>query len=125
MKRSRPIQRAPWALKTPPAPKPDPISAETRALVRARAHHLCELCGVNPGSHAHHRQLRRFGRHGADNIVWVCGTDHQRIHGHPEWSYENGWLVRSTDDPATTPLSLHLARWVLLLPNGTYQNEAA
>lgn len=115
MKRTKSLTPVPWQRKVKTA-STDPITPEIRALVRKRSKGLCELCGIS-GQHFHHRQLRRGGDHSAANIVHLCFLCHRRVHGHPEWALETGWLVSQYDDPARTPLLLN-DEWVLLDRDG-------
>jgi hypothetical protein len=58
---------------------------------QARIEGVCEGRAI----HRHHI-LRRSqgGSDGASNTVDICNGCHHYIHGHPAWSYENGWLRR-------------------------------
>lgn len=48
-------------------------------------------------SHRHHVKRRsQGGTDGWENTLDVCGRCHEYIHAHPEESYVNGWLARST-----------------------------
>ena len=109
------------------------MDAAFRQLLYERCRGYCEVCGypVPPGNWAaHHRLLRKHG--GKDELVNVLclhhschnGTTHS-VHNQPKRSYDNGWLVRSWADPATTPLTLWKRRTVLLTPEGGYADEAS
>jgi hypothetical protein len=126
VKRGQPIRRQPWQ-----KPKPVTTLRETlidpdlRALVRRRANGCCELCGdhLGPDWHAHHRQLRsRGGKDTAVNLVALCSFDHRKVHSHPAWSSEMGWMVSAYDDPATVAVAVLGRTWRLLTPDGTYRN---
>lgn len=116
MKRS--AMPPPWDAKPDKPRKADPISAEVRALVRARAGGLCELCGQAPVQHFHHRQLRRGGQHGPTNIVGLCNADHTRCHGHVRWALDMGWIVSAYDDPAMREVLYRGREWTFLGAGG-------
>lgn len=53
-------------------------------------------------SHRHHRRMRsQGGSDDATNTTDLCGACHRQIHANPRWSYQQGWLVPSWQDPAT------------------------
>lgn len=60
---------------------------------------MCEAavnanCGRR-GGHLHHKLMRSAGgAHTPENLVDICASCHAYIHAHPNWAYENGWLVR-------------------------------
>ena len=57
----------------------------------------CEMCGLPRPAHRHHR-LRR-GQGGGDereNTIDICNACHDHVHANPEWSYLNGYLMRSS-----------------------------
>jgi hypothetical protein len=67
---------------------------------------MCELKCNKIATSMHHRKLRRFGDHRAENCIHLDRGCHDWIHAHPFESYERGWLVRSTLDPADVPVEL-------------------
>lgn len=105
---------------TAAGPRPDPI-AVTRTVVVERSGGRCERCGTHAWLHAHHRQKRRFGRHGADNLAALCIHCHAAVHDQPDSksrALAQGFVVYAFVDPAEQPM----ARWdgtFLLLPDGT------
>lgn len=130
MKRTKPIQPAPWNIRAPRNPKTDSrLDPELRQQVFDRDHGTCTLCGerLHGAWECHHRQLRsRGGLDIISNLVALDFACHRRIHGHPAWSLEHGFMVSTyDDDPSLVPVALHLTSWVLLLPDGTYRTEAA
>jgi hypothetical protein len=125
--RSKPIERAPWRIERPRIAKAGFIDPALRAVVRDRAGGCCELCGERLGAEfqCHHRKLRaQGGQDSAANLVALHGLCHRRCHSHRVWAEEHGFIVASHDDPQTTPVALHLARWVLLHHDGTYREAA-
>lgn len=123
---TRRLQRAPWQ-----APKPavtvkgSTIDPKLRELVRLRANGCCELCGERLPAHweCHHRKLRsRGGQDSAANLLALDFGCHRRVHGHPKWSESQGFMVASTEDPATEPFALHGRAWRLLTTAGTYRD---
>jgi hypothetical protein len=120
------------ATKAKPA---DRIPTAMRAQVLGRAREagwVCECCGrpLPPsGVHLHHR-LRRSqgGLHVAENLMAVRPLCHvtasTSIHQRIKWAQARGFLLKQGTDPATEPVRLHSARWVLLRANG-YELAAA
>lgn len=107
------------------------FSPEVKATIRSRGQALCELCSqFTSDCTAHHRRVRGMGStkrpetNAVSNGLWVCAMCHHRIHSHPQQSYENGWLVKQSADPALIPV-LRRERWVLLQDDGSYIEEAA
>lgn len=93
--------------------------------VRLRENNNCAVCGLKiPGiGHVHHRQPRGMGgssaRNTMSNLIYLHPTCHLiHVENNRERAYDNGWLVRSGDDPAQTPLRYMLDRTVLLDDNG-------
>lgn len=62
--------------------------------------------------------------HNVENLVDMCGTGttgcHGYVHAHPAESYANGWLVRSTTDPADAPIRTYRG-WMILTPDGGWR----
>lgn len=101
----------------------------TRQLVDLRDESSCVRCGRwLPGTPAsrHHRKRRsqssRSEVHSPANLILLCGTGttgcHGWVHAHPGEAREYGWLLRSTDDPETTPMLHRLYGWVTLDDTG-------
>lgn len=73
-----------------------------KAVVKARSKGVCEagtpVC-TRVAVHVHHRKLRsQGGSNYPDNLLDLCFSCHDWIHLHPAASYEQGWLLHSTDD---------------------------
>lgn len=124
------MTRRPWK------PKPQPlvtvrgstIDPKLRALVRTRAGNACECCAENLRGpwECHHRKLRsRGGQDSAANLLALCGHCHRRIHGHPSWAEDNGFMVRSYEDPKDVPVSIRCETARYLTVDGLYRIEAA
>lgn len=80
-----------------------------RDVIHPRSGGICEvrIPGICTGKveSTHHRKPRgQGGDNGPWNLVDLCGDGVRGCHGYiernPDRSYANGWLVRSTDDPA-------------------------
>jgi 5-methylcytosine-specific restriction protein A len=104
---------------------------EVKATIRSRAQNLCEICGQHTSDlTAHHRRLKGMGgtrrpeSQAVSAGIWVFALDHHRIHAHPQHSYEMGWLVKQSADPALIAV-LRRERWVLLQDDGSFIEEAA
>ena len=87
----------------------NPVSERTRQynaefkkaskLVKKRAGGMCEARFSREcrglGDHVHHKMMRSHGgSNDPSNLVLVCHSCHEDIHGFPAKSYEAGWLVR-------------------------------
>ena len=81
-------------------------SPEVRKEVRLRSGGMCELKCNKIATSMHHRKLRRHGDHRAVNCIHLDRGCHDWIHAHVFESYQLGWLVRSTLDPADVPVEL-------------------
>ena len=84
----------------------DVIPKESRDDVAARQQRKCARCGVT-GSDWHHRRRRnvRDGhQHCPCNGVLLCRKDHQWVHAHPAEAKALGWIVVTTDIPASVPV---------------------
>lgn len=124
--------RDPWA-GLPPTPVHTiaPTEEEAgRAAVFTRSGGDCERCGTTHAGHWHHRKTRgRGGTWSPANGLQLCHSCHDWVHRHPEQSCEQGFLVRTEADPATTPVLLHARRraprrWVLLDTTGGRKDTA-
>ncbi len=109
------------------------VSAEerlARAVVRLRATGLCEGCGRAPATDYAHRVRRGPGKWCPSNALHLCGglaaslarpgalSCHGWSHANPTAARSIGWLLRTTDDPETTPVLLPRG-WVRLHPDGS------
>lgn len=92
-----------------------------RQIVRARSGGRCEVRvpGVCQGraTNWHHRRNRSAGgRWVPSNGLDLCGTGTTGCHGyiteHPAESAENGWTVRSWNDPVHVPALIHTTSFV-------------
>lgn len=101
------------------------ITAKVRAALRDRANDCCELCGLVFANNAHHRKNRsQSGQDTLSNLLLLCGSGTTGCHGyvteHPAVSYEHGWSVRSTAEPAQVPV-FYRSEWVRLDNLGDFQ----
>lgn len=73
-----------------------------RVIVESRSRGLCETCGAGGTLDKAHRVARsQAGKWDPPNILDLCRYCHQEHHRHPTTSYENGWHLRSYQDPST------------------------
>jgi len=94
-----------------------------RTVVKARSLGWCEKCGQVPGVQMHHRKNRsQSGKWTPPNILHLCVDCHQWITEHPEESYENGWSVRSMENPEDQPV-LHRGNRVVLDGEGNISDS--
>ena len=87
------------------------IPPKVREAVLMRDGHHCRRCGVSvldvPAS-VHHRLPRgRGGQPTLSTLVLLCGSGTTGCHGRVEsdrWqAYDDGWLIRTGEDPAQVP----------------------
>lgn len=99
------------------------MTATSQAVVDiclARAHSACERCLQVKPLDPHHRKQRSLGGWDSPaNVVMVCRRCHDNIHAQrPGYGdYENGWLLRSWDDPQRVCIRMPRG-WVRLLDSG-------
>ena len=97
---------------------------KTAQLVCARLYGMCLRCQEKPGSQIHHRKPRGMGGtsdpkiNDPENLVWICRECHALIERHREVSYQTGWLVRRSADPAEQYLIAPRRQMIMLLPDG-------
>lgn len=94
--------------------KAKPIPQALRARVLERDGYTCCRCfRLLQGNYysLHHRLPRsRGGKHTAENIVTVCGSGtspdgcHLWIETNRQRAYEEGWLIYTGMDPASSPV---------------------
>lgn len=89
-----------------------------REVVRHRSGGVCEVCGAARATDWHHRKNRsQGGRWCPANGMDLCRGCHHEITVNPEWAYAQGYMVRSTVDPAAMP-ALYRGCLAWLLPGG-------
>lgn len=102
---------------------------EARRLLLARSGGTCEMCGRAPASDAHHRVNRsQGGRWEIANLLHLCHAHHMQVTVNPAVAVGRGWSVRSTSDPASTPVWLAGRGWSYLRPDGSvapFERKAA
>lgn len=82
------------------------IPEGSRRDVDVRQGGKCARCGVR-GSDWHHRRRRnvRDGHeHCPCNGVLLCRVDHQWVHNHPAEAKAAGFIIPTTDLPASVPV---------------------
>ena len=93
---------------------------QTRSLVDGVR--MCEIAipGVCLGratNYSHRVNASQSGKYEPASALDACGSGttgcHGCLHANPSEAYENGWLVKSWDDPLTREV-LYRGRWVLL-----------
>ena len=76
-------------------------------VLQERCNGFCEYCGtaLHNDWARHHRLLRsQGGQDHVENLLALHHGCHQIIHSNPAISYRNGWMVKSTNNPAETPV---------------------
>lgn len=86
------------------------VPKDVAKFVKERSEGRCEAMNRSTctgfGEHLHHRQLRsQGGKHTIPNLVDVCAPCHSWFHREVAEAVTQGWIVRSTHDPATTPMN--------------------
>lgn len=102
-----------------------PEERRTRDLVASRSEGLCEWCGTVGGLEKAHRIGRGVGgKWTPENILDLCHECHHGNHAEPALAYENGWHLRSTQDPLVEPVRLRkdgVVGWALLDGDGGWR----
>lgn len=111
-------------------PTVTPEERRAHRIVKARpADGLCERCGRRPGTDYCHRVGAAQGGAYCPSNAWLgCRSCHTECHLNPAVAYEQGWHVRSTQNPAVVPMWMAGRGLVLLRPDGSvtpYNREAA
>jgi hypothetical protein len=95
---------------------------KARAVVWERAQARCERCGRADATEWSHRRARsQGGAWSATNGLAMCHTCHQECHLNPAVAYQQGWHVRSTQNPALVPVWVAGQGLVYLTEAGTYR----
>lgn len=111
-RRSRPLSSA--------RPKVSKEERLGRKLLRIRSAGLCEIGNGCPAQEAHHRKNRsQGGTWAVENLLHLCGAHHLHATTHPAAARQQGWAVRSTDDPAAVPVWLAGKGFTHLNPDGS------
>lgn len=82
------------------------FSAKVRDLIRERANHLCEYCGVERGAEIHHRRPRGMGgtnqasTNEASNGLLLCSGCHLWAESHRTDALLMGVLLLQIQHPA-------------------------
>lgn len=68
----------------------------------------CLRCG-KPATNRHHRKRKsQGGDDSPENVIDLCGSGttgcHGWVHANPAQAYEQGWLVKSWQNPAEVPI---------------------
>lgn len=128
MKRGKELTRTPLARKTElkakfaklkTAPKYDPAERIARKVVRDRSMGFCEIDGNREATEWHHRMNRSAGgKWSAANGLHLCSEDHRMVTDtRSEW-FDEGWCVKSWQNPSEVPVRL-FDGWALLYDDGT------
>ena len=120
--RSKALGRKPATKKQSRDTGPD---RETRALVLKRDGGRCVMCGGSRDLQCHHRVPRGMGSskrpdiNQPQNLLTLCAEDHRCVESSRALAYENGWLVRRHDDPASKAV-LTTRGWLKLAADGSF-----
>lgn len=70
---------------------------DSAQLVIARSRGICEVCCDARATQVHHKAGRRVpGANHPSMLLHLCLWCHTEVHSSPEWSYEQGYLIRPT-----------------------------
>jgi hypothetical protein len=78
----------------------------TRAAVHARSGGVCEFCQKKRATEKAHRVGRGVrGEWNPGNILDLCSGCHHHSHMNPDWANAQGLIIKSWQDPETTPVT--------------------
>jgi hypothetical protein len=98
------------------------IPTAARTKVHQRERFLCIRCR-GWGAEIHHRQRRRTGGHGLENLILLCKRDHDWAHSHPAQAKAEGLIVSSfTNNIEEVPIQTWHGE-VRLTKQGTYEQR--
>jgi hypothetical protein len=93
------------------------IPTKAREVVRHRQNSQCCRCGARYAE-LHHRQRRREGGHGYENLVGLCSTCHKWAHANPKRAVEDGYIIPiHIDDIAAVPIKTFMG-WLRFEEDG-------
>lgn len=122
--RSRPIPARPFdGPQTLVRRERHELDRNLREALWQRCGGQCEACSgeLDRGAQAHHRKRRsQGGDDSVTNLVLLHPLCHRRIHSHPAWAFDTGFLVHATDQPGRIRVALFGERWVRLAVDGSY-----
>lgn len=81
------------------------VMAASRPTVHRRSGGMCERCGAARAAEVHHRKLRRHGDHDPANLVDLCKVCHVWVHANVAKARAAGFIVFSTLNPRTIPVT--------------------
>lgn len=101
------------------------VSNKIRQLVYDRDGRMCVSCGRDDMLTLQHRINRKMGGSklldGPENLVTMCSLENQRLEMIPDFAaigIDNGWKLRSWDDPLKVPVFFAFDGWYYLTPDG-------
>jgi hypothetical protein len=99
LKRKTPMKRGGFGLKRTKLKQVSKRQASRNSLYsRQRREYLdvhpkCQVCGERAATDIHHTAGRGKSTNDASTFLAVCRECHNRIHQHPAWARENGYLA--------------------------------
>lgn len=98
----------------------NPIPSDVRLGVDARDQRRCVRCGAASRA-LHHRQRRREGGHGFENLISLCLADHRWAHANPSEARDAGYIVSvHATDIESVPILAYYG-WVRLMSDRSLQ----
>jgi len=64
-------------------------------LIYLNENPICEACKDSPAQELHHKSSRGINHNNTATFCATCSACHRKIHNHPSWARENGFLVRA------------------------------
>jgi hypothetical protein len=101
-----------------------------RAIILERSGGVCEYCGLQRGTDAHHRRPRGLGgsrrkdTNTASNALWLCGACHRWAESHRTDALHEGILCLQIESPRKSAVR-YRGRYVFLDDLGNVLEEAA
>lgn len=101
------------------------VTAKVRQLVFDRDGRMCANCGIDDMLTIQHRANRGMGgsklRDGYENLMTLCYWCNGRLESNAEFAaigIDNGWKLRSWDDPLKVPVFFAFDGWYYLTADG-------
>ncbi|QUL79897.1 hypothetical protein [Brevibacterium sp. SMBL_HHYL_HB1] len=102
------------------------MSKKVRQQVYERDGYMCVSCGRTDTLTLNHRASKGMGgsklMDGPENLVTMCLIENQRLEANADFAalgIDNGWKLRSWDDPLKVPVFFAFDGWYYLTTDGT------
>lgn len=102
------------------------VTQKVRKQVYERDGYMCVSCGRTETLTLQHRASRGMGgsktRDGIENLLTMCAIENQRLESNADFAaigIDNGWKLRSWEDPLKVPVFFAFDGWYYLTERGT------